>query len=143
MAEGWRRKNTILALAWPEGSPYAGLVVRARTASLGQLFDISDMAEGADRITAVNYEKIRSLYAMFAERLVSWNVLDEKTGEPVPATAEQLHKEEHPLVMAIIYAWMDAIQGVITPAGPLDSDGSSDQAPPDLGLSMEPITGEQ
>ena len=140
--EGYRRKSTILRLVWPKDSIYAGLVVRARTASLGQLFDISELASGAERITSENLDTVKLLYKTFADRLVSWNYQDE-TGRPIEPTAENLHKEEHPFVMALVYAWLDAVQGVIKPDGPLDSGDTPPGPPDDVPLPMELLTPEQ
>lgn len=48
----------------------------------------------------------------FADHLISWNLTDETTGEPLPPTMESIRKIDKDLVGALNTAWIDTLIGV-------------------------------
>lgn len=108
---GYKRNPKVYNLAFGEDTDYPGLEVRVRTLSMGQLL----------KVWAGATSKGSDTYELFVERLVGWNVEDENTGEPVPATREAVEAEDDDLINAIIKAWIKEVMGV---SAPLESDSS-------------------
>lgn len=104
----------------------AGLEVRARSMRLGQMMELLDLMELADRpLTAEDKPKVHQLFATFAKALVSWNVEDDEEdgGQPVPATLDGLYSQEQGFVIAIIKAWTEAVAAVPPPLPQPSSGG--------------------
>lgn len=130
---GFRPGRKVYKLVWDDGHDLAGLVVRARTVSTGVFLELTDMADRAKWGT----DEAKEMMVRFAEVLVSWNLEDEDTGVPVPASFEGLLSQEFDLVMAVINQWMDAVAGV---SGPLDPPASGGPLSPVASLPMEPLS---
>jgi len=81
-----------------------GLVVRARSVSLGTVRRIRALPDDADALE----ETLR----VFVPALVSWNLRDEDD-QPVPATTEALNDLDMDFVSAILAAWMSAVTGEV------------------------------
>lgn len=110
---GYKRNPKIYKLVFDETTDYPGLEVQARTLSLGQLLDARTRDDDED--------ETKAMVDLFAERLVSWNLLDEDE-QPVPATIEGIRDQDDDLILAVINRWQAAMRGV--PA-PLESGSAS------------------
>jgi hypothetical protein len=112
---GYKRNRKIYHLVWADGE-YEGLEVNVRTLNIGQLIEAKTGkgVNGKDGLEG-NVELLASL-------IVDWNLEDEVTGEPVPATLEAMKNEDDDLILAIISRWMEAVSGV---AAPLDTPSPS------------------
>lgn len=82
------------------GTRYEGMEVTVRDLPLGMLLDILEgvVARSPDPGSA------RSMYALFAGLLVSWNITD-TFGDPVPVTLEGLLSLSSQVVAALVAAW--------------------------------------
>lgn len=49
---------------------------------------------------------LEMVYAGFAEALVSWNLEDWRTGEPVPPTLDGMLAQDAPFMLDVISAWI-------------------------------------
>jgi hypothetical protein len=90
----------------------AGLEVVVRAASQSALraaAKLLELSDGPD-ITEADAEVILDLFDRFARSLVSWNVEDPETGEPVPATSEGIADLDDDFVLSIIMAWLTTVQ---------------------------------
>lgn len=98
-----KRKTTLIQ--FEPGHDLYGLEVRLRGMSIGEFLQFTgyDGGEG---------ETVNGLIARFGRHLMSWNLEDEETGKPVPATPEAVQEQDHELVLALANAWMDSLQGV-------------------------------
>jgi hypothetical protein len=111
---GYRRNPKIYKLVFDDTTDYPGLEVQVRTLTMGQLYRALGDDTG-DR----NFD-------MFCERIVSWNLEDEITGEPVPVTREALEAEDDDLIGTIIKRWLAEVMGVPAPLeSGSDSGGTS------------------
>lgn len=49
---------------------------------------------------------LEMVYAGFAEALISWNLEDWRTGEPVPPTLDGMLSQDSPFMLEVISAWL-------------------------------------
>lgn len=136
----FQRKPKIIKLVWEnDDQELKGLVVMAKSMSLGSMLDLMpliDKVEAATKAdTSVDAEALRTVLTRFANCLVEWNYVDED-GQPVPATLEGLLGEDPSFVMEVVKAWAD---GLITVTGPLPnaSGGTQPQSPEAASIPME------
>lgn len=107
---GYRRPSKVYKLRF-EDEPE--LEVMARSVPVGELLDIMELA---DQMTgAPSKADIEALFTMFAERLISWNLEDEDTGEPVPADAAGVLSQDFDFALKLILAWVQAVSSVAAP----------------------------
>jgi len=108
----------------PFAGELEGLVVTVRRASQSALraaAELTELSDGPD-ITESDARAILGLFDRFARSLVSWNVEDPETGEPIPATAEGIADLDDDFVLKIIMGWLTTVevdgggQAVITTA---------------------------
>jgi hypothetical protein len=101
-----------------------GLVVTVRRASQSSLraaAELMELTDGPD-ITESDARAILGLFDRFGRALVSWNVEDPETGEPIPATPEGIADLDDDFVLKIIMGWLTTVetdgggQAVITAA---------------------------
>lgn len=85
-------------------------------------------ADPAERATA-NDENL----ALFADRIISWNLEDAK-GKPVPVTLKAVKEQDRPFMTALVTAWQLAIVGV-DPTSPQESPDGEEKTP----VSMEDL----
>lgn len=95
-----------------EGDP---LEVVVRSATIGELVEITQLAEAADnKSISEQVAAFDTILRAFADHLVSWNI--ERAGVPVPATLEGLRSlEDVKLASVLIEQWQKAIGGVAPP----------------------------
>lgn len=119
---GYKREGNIFKLRFAD-EEYNGLVVRAKSVSLGEFIQLAELAELKGKVVTIDdMPKVNKLFEMFSKALVSWN-LEDDDGTPVPATLEGLYSQDVEFVMAIIMSWMEAVAGVSTPLVPPSIDG--------------------
>lgn len=107
---GYKRNPKIYKLVFDDTTDYPGLEVQVRTLTMGQLYRALGEGKGARN------------FDLLCDRIVSWNLEDEVTGEPVPVTREALEAEDDDLIGAVINRWLAEVMGV--PA-PLESGSGS------------------
>lgn len=148
--EGGYTRAKIIRLVFDDPD-MAGLVVRAKRPSIGELFDIATLAENTSvdvsSMSAEEMEAVRELLKMFEPFLVWWNLEDdvyddqgEPTGEkvPVPATVDGMLGQDLAFVLAVFQTWLGLVGDV---PGPLDqpSSGGGLSAVPSIPLPVEPL----
>ena len=118
---GYVRERKVFRLRFDDPE-MDGLVVRARTISLGQFLDVVGLREVNPQ--QMSREELAKLFEAFAGALIDWN-LEEPEGVPVPATLEGMHRQEPDFILTIIAAWVDALTSVPRPLGPASSNGAT------------------
>lgn len=137
---GYRKPVTLFTVTFDETTKYPGFEFTAKGANIAQLLVIADLRDGAETIGPDNVATVRTMYETFGNRLVSWNLTDDND-QPIECTAEQLGDCEHLMVLDMVAAWMDAVQGVVRPLPNASADGATStlngsQPPADLELTM-------
>ncbi len=129
-----------------EDPSLAGLVVRVRSVSTGELMDVinayarlSPLFTGsATSISPEEAAGLDLLFSSFAEALVEWNVEDER-GRPVPADLAGVRSLDAPFTMLLFREWMQAAGGVPGPLGGGSTPGATG-GEQEMGIPMEPLT---
>jgi hypothetical protein len=112
--------------------------VRAKSVPLGKFLDLTKLAElQGGTAGPEEMDQLRELFSGFADALLSWNLEDETTGEPVPATLDGLLAQEFDFVLQIVMAWLDAISGV---AAPLAKPSPAGATTLEASLPMAPLS---
>ena len=100
----YKRKRKVYNLDFTE-TEYEGLEVKVRGLTTGEYLEIVSLsAPGTE-----GDKETESMLRMFANHLVSWNLLDEDTNLPVPTTYEGVVTNDFVMNMFIINAWTDAL----------------------------------
>jgi hypothetical protein len=114
---GYRRKVVHYKLKF-ENPEYEGLEVIAKSLPLGDFLEFQKTASVPVNAMAATPEAVAkrndasvSMFKMFAENLISWN-LETEDGKPVPATYKGIISQDFSFILDIIKAWMDAIASV-------------------------------
>lgn len=129
---GYRRVPTIYTLdAVPEEE---GLIVRMASIRLGKLRKL--LALTADE--TADDAAIEEILTLFQGALISWNLEDFETGEPVPTTREAVDDQEIELIMRVVGSWLDAMTGSDGP-GDLGKGSTSGGQFPGRPLTMEAL----
>lgn len=132
---GYKPNKKIFKLRF-EDEEYAGLIVKAKSVKLGSFLGVASLTNlDTENIGPEDMEKFTGLFKAFATALVEWNLEDEDTGEPVPATLEGIQSQDVDFIMPIIKAWFGAIAGV---SGPLGQRSPNGEQSPEPGIPMEP-----
>ena len=89
-----------------------GLVVTVRRASQSALRAAAELMELSDgpNLTESDARAILGLFDRFARALVSWNIEDPETGEPIPATDEGIAELDDDFMLKIIMAWLATVE---------------------------------
>lgn len=124
---GYRRTPKVYNIKFADDSAYPGLEAQLRSLSTAQFL----AAEGR---TEAN---MREMVELFADRLISWNLEDDKTGQPVPTTLEAVLAEDWVMIDDIFTEWLSAIRGV--PA-PLETNSPAGETSPEVSIPMEPLS---
>jgi hypothetical protein len=120
-----------------------GLEVTVEGLNTGALLDLMDTAEllpsdpAAVKLDTGSRAAVEKLMAALAGALVSWNVED-RAGQPVPATVEGLKSLNLGLVMDIIGAWIKAQTAVDDDLG--KGSGSTGTSAPAPSIPMAPLS---
>jgi hypothetical protein len=117
-----------------KGLSIEGFLELAKTAGALQGSDMSAMKPEA---LTVALDSVEGLFSRFAGLLVSWNLDDEETGDPVPADVAGVRSQGMDFILEIVMAWMDAIAAV-DPTSRTAANGSGTF--PEVSLPMEPLS---
>ena len=128
---GYKRNPKIYKLVFGDDTDYAGLEVQVKTITMGQLLAMRSGTSGDE-----DKDNIRVSVELLAERIVSWNLEDEK-GQPVPPTLDAILEEDDDFIFAIINRWTDAVSGVKAPLQ--QSSPSGEPSPVEL-VPMEALS---
>lgn len=105
-------------------------------ADLGAMGKAGQSGASADAIEEAA-EKVDEAYALFADRLVSWNMRDEDD-QDVPPTVAGMHSlDDDEYVLALIKEWLQVLVGVPTDLG---KDSGSGETFPTLSLPMDVLS---
>lgn len=128
------RRNRRLDLTFND-EEWEGLEVAALRPSLGTYLEMRKLepdATGTDRAVS-----------LFAPCLAEWN-LEDDDGNPVPTTEEALREQDPDLVVAILDAWINAVEGVGTEGGavpaPLATPSNDGEPLVEASIPMEPLS---
>ncbi len=130
-----------------EDPSLAGLVVRVRSVSTGQLMDVVNaytrllpaLTGGGTSLSADDAAGLELLFTSFADALKEWNVEDED-GRAVPADLSGVRTLDLPFTMLLLQEWMQAAGGVPGPLGGGSTPGATD-GEQEMGIPMEPLAG--
>ncbi|NGO68513.1 hypothetical protein [Streptomyces boncukensis] len=129
---GYKRQRRIIHLQFDQDHELAGLEVRLRSLSLRNYKELLGIGE-------VDRSDVGSQLEEFARSLISWNLEDEETGEPIPATPEAVDAEDADLMQKIAGFWFDALTGVIQ-GDPLPDSSPGGGQSPEATIPMEPLS---
>lgn len=101
----FKRKRKVYRLDFA-GTEYDGLEVKVRGLTTGEYLDLVSLGAPG---TEGDVQETDGMLKMFASHLVSWNLEEDETGEPVPATFEGVKGNDLTMNMYIINAWTDAM----------------------------------
>jgi hypothetical protein len=135
---GFRRKRRTIKIIFQ--GDLDGLEITAYSVSMDTFLEFEELSNryfggktGKDEKASMAIQSFRRMLDMFAGVLVSWNLEDED-GEPVPATREELGREDPGFVFDVIVKWMEAVAGV---SAPLSETSSSGETSAELSLPMD------
>jgi hypothetical protein len=145
---GCRPEPTVYHLTFPDHPDLPGLEVRLSSMSIGERIEFDRMRLTPATTAEQAWAKDRAMAEALGARLLSWNLLDPKTGEPVPPTAEGVLSQEGRHINPVVVAWLDAITGVRRPLDstqdPTTTNGTSGSdlmaSIPSQPLTPEPTT---
>jgi hypothetical protein len=131
-----------------EDEDLAGLDVRARSLSVARMLELTRLAGEMAQLDLRNLDdeqrqKLTTIFEIFAERLVSWNVMDEQpdgSHVPVPATFEGLMSQDFDQIFRVIQAWQTAVAGVAAPLARSSTVGATSA---EVSLPMEILSPSQ
>jgi hypothetical protein len=132
---GYRRARKVYRLIFADPD-MEGLEVRAKSSTMGEYLAITRLLfqlRRNVRVVEEDLDVMDDLFGRFAKVLTSWNLEDDES-RPVPATKEALLDQEFDFVMAIIDAWIDAVNGVDPDLG---KDSTSGEHSPEVDIPME------
>lgn len=101
----FKRKRKVYNLDF-EGTEYDGLIVKVRGLTTGEYLELVSLSAPG---TEGDSKETDGMLQMFAKHLVSWNLIDEDTEEPVPATFEGIKSNDLTMNMFIVNAWTNAM----------------------------------
>lgn len=134
---GYTPDDDVFVLKFPHRD---GLEVRAEQVNVGTLLWFVYLKD----LQAIPPETIEQMLEKFAGALVDWNV-EIPAGNPVPATLDGLKALKIGFMNEIIWAWVDAMQGLDEGGedGPLP-EGSPNGGPSlEASIPMEPLSESQ
>lgn len=128
-----------------EDEDLQGLEVRARSLSVARMLELTRLAGELAELDLKDLDgeeraKLETIFSIFAERLVSWNVTEEQADGsqvPVPATFDGVMSQDFDQVFRVIQAWQTAVAGV---AAPLARGSTSGATSAEVSLPMEVLS---
>src|SRR5215469_5127763 len=91
---------------------YPGLEVRATSVSVGDLLEITGLADSMQ--AAPDPAQVRKLFEWFASCVTSWNLEDE-AGKPLPPGADTLLGLDFDFALKLVMSWIQAVSSVRLP----------------------------
>jgi hypothetical protein len=146
----YTRKSSVFKVMFEEPHPFAGLTLCTRSLRIAEFAEFgitmeqlgkpldgsgTGMFDGVSALT----ELLDSARAMFADALVSWDMIEED-GTPTPPTVEGVNLLEDMEFLNLVGEWLKAIG---TPGDSLGKDSSSGETIPELSALMEPLSASQ
>ncbi len=129
---GFRPKKRTQSVIMPEDSEWYGLEVELVPMDFGMWLELTN--SGADGLSMLDV--IHSVEKM-SHSLISWNLEDPDSGEPVPIDQATIMKQDKDMLMALTGRWVNATTGVSDPL----PETSSDTAPlPEVFLPTEDLS---
>lgn len=119
----YRRIPVIHAIEIEE---YEGLHVRMKSLKVGKMRNLVQQLEDDEISTP---DLLDATVKAVTEALVSWDLEDE-SGNPVPATAEEVEELDFDMLQSICSAWLGAISGPSEELG--KGSGSGETSPVEL-----------
>ncbi|WP_225840317.1 hypothetical protein [Streptomyces sp. NK08204] len=130
---GFKTKVKIYTIRFDAGHDYHGAEARVRGMSFGEYQEATGLDGGDGDGGSASIKR-------FASHLVSWNLEDEDTGEPIPPTEEGIKAVDHDLVVALSNAWIQTLLGVHD-ADPLpETSPSGEPSRVASEIPMEPLS---
>ena len=108
--------------------PLAGLEVRTKGATVGEMVELRSLAETAQLLSTEDASERDRMIEIIGSKLISWNLTDDQD-EPVPCTAEQLVKEDWTITISIVRGWLNMGVSVGRPLAPPSDGGQPSEAP--------------
>lgn len=131
---GYKRNRTVELKFGDDTGDMAGFEITLRRLSIGQVLDISELADIPDDTSLTEQKQIVGKLAdRVAEQIVSWNLLDDDE-QPIAPSAAALRNEDLAFLQGIVDAWLEAVGGV---SGPLDRPSSNGAPSPAVSIPME------
>lgn len=118
-----------------EDPSFSGLEVRMRSATLGEVVRLQELMN-TNFATPDHADELTAFHELLAGKIISWNLLDD-SNEPVVTDAQQIAKEEWPLIKAIAFAWLQALVAV---PPPLSRPSSGGDRLAELSIPMETLS---
>lgn len=107
-------KRLTYKLVFPEESRWAGLEVRMRGLTIGELNKISQL-QGANGLTAVD-----EVMDILQDGMISWNLENE---DDSPVSINDMRDEDSAMLLAIVNAWTEVVGDVPAPLPSGSSNG--------------------
>lgn len=130
---GYRHKIKRIDVTFEGEHQFAGFEAVLRGKTLGEYLALQGIGD-------VDSSDLGSQIQEMARSLISWNLEDEKTGAPVPATPEAVFAQDQDLMLALATAWMEGLAGVSAPLEPSSTDGGQSL---EASLPMAPLSQSQ
>jgi hypothetical protein len=128
---GYRHKIPRVNVKFDEGHEYHGCEVVLRKLTLGEYLDIAGLNPDSGILNVG--DQLRKM----GDKLISWNLEDEDTGEPIPATPQAILDQDKDLMVAVLSGWLDGVNGVSAPLEQASPDG---QQSPVESIPMETLS---
>lgn len=125
---GYRHKKKRIEVALT--GEYQGFEATLRGKSLGEYLALQGIGD-EDR------SDLGSQIQEMAHALISWNLEDEDTGLPVPATPEAVFGQDQDLMLRLATGWMEGLAGV---SAPLESSSTDGETSLEESLPMAPLS---
>jgi hypothetical protein len=103
---GYAAKRKTYLIKFDEGHEHHGAEARLRGMTYGE-WEVAAGLDGGEGDTDG-----ASSVKRFVDHLISWNLEDEDTGEPVPTTMDALKKVDKDLIKDLNNAWVQSLIGV-------------------------------
>lgn len=130
---GYRRPSKTYVLQF-EDDQLAGLEVKARGASTGQLMKLMDLTELSTRgFRKEDIKEVDKLFELFASKITEWNLEDED-GNPLPVSYDSLMDQDMDFTLDLVFAWVHAVVGI---SGPLEQNSGDGEPFPEASIPME------
>jgi len=128
---GFRPPKRVQTVTIPEGSDWYGLVVELKPMDFGVWLKLTNDGAGGLSMRDV----INSVETM-SHQVISWNLEDIDTGEPVPTDSASVMQQDSIMLTAIATEWLSMATGVSDPL----PQTSGDTAPlPEVFLPTEDL----
>jgi hypothetical protein len=130
---GFVPKKRPIVLTFPGDEDLDGLEVHVRGKSLGEYLEIVGLTPSDIDGPAL----VRQLEE-FAKSLVSWNLEDPETGEPVPATRDAVFAQDKDMMIKVATKWFERLEGGVD--APLPQSSPDGEQSPAASIPMEPLS---